>query len=77
MGNWKKPDPELLPIHRPRCPQCQMRMITAAISDGPEGFEHRTFRCLKCAYTEKQVLASDPLEPDAVGWANSDLRPPK
>ena len=60
MGSWKKPDPELLPIHRPRCPKCQMRMITTAICDGPEGFEHRTFKCLKCAHTDERALASDP-----------------
>jgi hypothetical protein len=24
MGSWKRPDPELLPIHRPRCPKCHV-----------------------------------------------------
>jgi hypothetical protein len=38
MGSWKKPDPELLPVHRPLCPKCQKRMTTTAVSDGPEGF---------------------------------------
>jgi hypothetical protein len=74
MGNWKKPDPELLPIHRPRCPKCQMRMIAAAVSDGPEGFELRKFKCLKCAHTGQQLVASDPLKiSDVVGWLSGEL----
>jgi len=77
MGSWKKPDPELLPMHRPRCAKCQTRMITVAVSDGPEGFERRTFKCLKCAHTNEQVLASDPLKSSAAGWIRSDLQPPK
>jgi hypothetical protein len=73
MGSWRKPDPELLPIQPPRCPNCQARMITAAVSDGPEGFETRTFKCLKCAYTDTQAVVSDPLKSDAVGWLSGEL----
>jgi hypothetical protein len=76
MLRTNKADPELLPIHRPRCPDCQMRMITAAVSSGPEGFEHRTFECLRCNHTETRILACDPLGSDAVGWAMTELRPP-
>jgi hypothetical protein len=75
MPGTYKPDPELLPIHRPRCPNCQTRMITAAVSSGPEGFEHRTFECLKCTHTETRNVACDPLS-DAAGWIASELRPP-
>jgi hypothetical protein len=57
MGSWKKPDPELLPVHRPLCPKCQKRMRTTAVSDGPDGFEHRRFECLKCTVTETRTLA--------------------
>jgi hypothetical protein len=42
-------------------------MITAAVSDGTEGFEHRTFKCVKCA------MASDPLRSNAVGWLEGEL----
>jgi hypothetical protein len=77
MASWKKPDAELLPILRPRCPNCQTRMVTAAVSDGPEEFEHRTFKCLKCAHTDRLVLTSDPLKSNATGWINSELQPPK
>jgi hypothetical protein len=51
-------------------------MITAAVSDGPEGFD-RTFKCLKCAHTDRLVLASEPLKSDATGWIKSELQPPK
>ena len=71
-----KPDPELLPIHRPRCPDCQTRMITVAIASGPEGFERRTYECRKCGHAETGIVACDPLKSDAVGWIAGELRPP-
>jgi hypothetical protein len=70
-----KSDPELLPIHRPRCPDCDLRMMTAAVSPGPEGWEHRTFEC-RCGHSETRLVASDPLRSDAVGWTAGELRPP-
>jgi hypothetical protein len=76
MASWKKPDPELLPIHRRFCPKCQRRMITTAVSDGPEGFEHRRFECLKCTVTEIRMRASDPIKSDALRWLSGELRPP-
>jgi hypothetical protein len=50
-----------------------MRMVTADVSSGPEGFEHRTFDCLKCGHTESKVIACDPLKSDAVGWLSGEL----
>jgi hypothetical protein len=76
MTATRKPDPELLPIHRPRCPDCQTRMITVAIASGPDGFESRTFECRKCGHGETAILASDPLTSDAAGWIAGELRPP-
>jgi hypothetical protein len=73
MATAQKPDPELLPIGRPRCPKCQMRMITANVAAGPEGFEHRTFDCLRCGHTEEKVVASDPIKSDAIGWLQGEL----
>jgi tRNA(Ile2) C34 agmatinyltransferase TiaS len=73
MASSKKTDPELLPIQRPRCPKCQMRMRTAGVSDGPDGFENRAFECAKCGHKETRTLASDPLKSDAVGWLSGEL----
>jgi hypothetical protein len=76
MFGMERPPAELLPTSRPRCPDCQARMITSAVSDGPEGPEQRVFRCVKCGHTKITTLAADPLRSDAVGWINSELRPP-
>src|SRR6185436_14073505 len=77
MFGMERPPPELLPMSRPRCPDCQTRMITSAVSDGPEGLEQRTFKCAKCGHTETRTLASDPFRSNAFGWTNGELRPPK
>jgi hypothetical protein len=51
-------------------------MTTAAVSDRPEGYEHRTFECLKCTVTETRTLASDPLKSDALRWLSGELGRP-
>jgi hypothetical protein len=68
-----KPDLELLPIQRPRCPKCQTRMLTIDVSPGSEGFEHRTFECRKCSLSDTRVIAVDPLKSKAVGWLSGEL----
>jgi hypothetical protein len=68
----KKPDPELLPIHRPRCPDCQARMITVDVATGPEGFERRTFECRKCGHAEIDIVACDPFELNAADWIDGE-----
>jgi hypothetical protein len=73
MGTAQRPNPELLPIGRPRCLKCNVRMITADVSAGPEGFERRTFECLKCGDTDSKVIPCDPLKSNAVGWLSGEL----
>ena len=48
-------------------------MRTTAVSDGPEGFEHRRFECLKCTVAETRTLASDPIKSDALHWLSGEL----
>ena len=73
----QRPDPELLPIQRPRCPKCQMRMISAGVTPESEGFESRTFECMKCGHTETRRLLADPIKSDAVvGWIKGELGSP-
>jgi hypothetical protein len=69
----RKPDPELLPIQRPRCPQCQARMLTTKVANAPDGFENRTFECPKCHHTETRLLSADPLKGGAAGWLAGEL----
>jgi hypothetical protein len=73
MGTAQRPDPELLPIGGPRCLKCNVRMITADVSAGPEGFERRTFECLKCGDTDSKIIPCDPLKSKAVGWLSGQL----
>jgi hypothetical protein len=52
-------------------------MVTVALVEGPEGLEHRTFECRRCGHSEEKVVVVDPLKSDAVGWTDSELRPPQ
>jgi hypothetical protein len=69
----RRPDPELLPIQRPRCPRCQVRLLTTAVKDAADGFENRTFECHKCHHAETRLLAADPLKAGGVGWLSGEL----
>jgi hypothetical protein len=53
-----KPDPELLPIQRPRCPKCEIRMVTIWASQTADGIEQRTFECLKCHHLEIRPMVT-------------------
>jgi transposase-like protein len=61
---------------RPSCPTCKHRMGLARISPGNRGFEQRTYACRTCGRTENVSVSVDPLKSDAVGWLDSELKPP-
>jgi predicted Zn finger-like uncharacterized protein len=69
--------PELLltPIERPRCPNCQTRMMVIRIEASPAGADLRTFGCRHCKNVHK-ALAEDPLKSDKARWLNSALKRP-
>ena len=62
---------------RPRCPQCQSRMIIQSVAPGRPGFEHWTLRCTKCGLIHGAQVPADPLKSEALGWLDGDLKPPK
>jgi tRNA(Ile2) C34 agmatinyltransferase TiaS len=67
--------PPLMPIERPRCPQCQVRMRLAQSEPLKDGFEKRVFECGKCKTIETKMVA-DPLKSDAVARLANELMPP-
>jgi hypothetical protein len=69
--------PSLWAIERPRCPNCQTRMLLARIAPGPSGFDLRTFECSKCEHVLKETIATDPMKSDKAGWLAGELKPPK
>ena len=74
----KKPDPELLPAQRPRCPKCPMRMVSTEVTDAADGFEDRTFECMKCGHVETKRMLADPLVlPSVAAWTNAGLKSPE
>ena len=65
----RKTDSEPSLAKRPRCPRCEVRMITTGVSEGPNGMRHPIFECPKCEYN---AVASDPLD-SARGWLSGEL----
>jgi hypothetical protein len=51
-------------------------MMLERVSPGPIGFEHRLFECPRCDHVEISIIASDPLQSDALGWLDGELRAP-
>jgi hypothetical protein len=49
-------------------------MITTAVSEVPEGFEHRSLECLKCGHSENKLVATGPMMPS--DWINGEPKPP-
>jgi uncharacterized Zn finger protein len=54
---------------RPRCPKCQSCTEVQHISAARPGFEHWTLRCTRCGLIHEAQVNTDPMMPDARGWA--------
>jgi tRNA(Ile2) C34 agmatinyltransferase TiaS len=61
----------------PRCPACKARMDVLHVVRGRPGFVHRTLRCTKCGAIFEAQAPLDPITSEALGWLNSELKPPK
>jgi hypothetical protein len=68
-----KPDPSILPMRRPTCSRCGVRMAAISAEAGPEGFESYTFECNRCGLRDVKIVASDPMKSGAVGWVSGEL----
>ena len=71
-----RPDPSLLVIRGPNCPNCDSRMMLAGITGGPKGFDIRTFQCRKCDHSFTTAIASDPMKGASARWIEGELKPP-
>jgi hypothetical protein len=75
MARLFKAEVSLTAIERPRCEQCQIRMMLARILPLPDGSEMRTFECPKCDAVETKTVA-DPLKSESVERLTHNVRPP-
>jgi hypothetical protein len=66
----------LTPIERPRCANCQTRMLLMRSSPLPNGAEKRIFECPKCSFSETRTV-DDPLRSEAVERLTEHVRPPR
>ena len=41
------------------------------------GLEHWTLRCTSCGRIDQMQVNTDPLESEALGWIEGELRPPR
>jgi hypothetical protein len=69
-------DPPLSAIEHPRCQYCQIRTYLAGIVAGSAGHELRIFTCPRCDRVHQILVVSDPMNGDARGWLEGELRSP-
>lgn len=75
---WSSLGISISSLERPRCPNCQTRMMLARIAPGPSGYDLRTFECAKCNHVDCRTVANDPMKYGAAqGWIAGELRPPE
>ena len=72
---FERSDPPLMPIERPRCSRCQVRMRLARIQPLADGAEKRLFECSKCDLLETKIIA-DPLRSEPISRLTESIKPP-
>jgi hypothetical protein len=68
-------DPSLIPIERPLCTRCQMRMMLARIEPQGGRSDKRTFECPKCNSVEITIVG-DPIKSESIARLAAAIRPP-
>jgi len=68
--------PPLSPIERPRCQYCQIRTKLVGVVAGLAGHELRIFACPRCDRVHQVLVVSDPMNGDARGWLEGELKSP-
>ena len=61
---------------RRRCFVCQAPMEVQRIAAARAGFEHRTLRCTSCGRIDQMQVNTDPLQSEALGWIEGEVKPP-
>jgi hypothetical protein len=75
LGSHPSPtDPRLGPIEHPRCQHCQIRTKLVGMVAGAAGYELRLFACPRCDRVHQVLVVSDPINGDARGWLEGELR---
>jgi len=62
---------------RRRCFVCQAPMKIQLITAARVGFEHWTLRCTSCGRIDQMQVNTDPLQSEALGWIEGELKPPR
>jgi hypothetical protein len=78
LGSHPSPTgPGLSPIEHPRCQCCQIRTkLVGMVAGAAAGYELRLFACPRCDRVHQVLVVSDPINGDARGWLEGELRLP-
>lgn len=62
---------------RPRCPVCRANMKVLRVVPERPSFEHWTLKCRKCGLVLEAQTPADPINSEALGWFDGELKPPR
>jgi uncharacterized Zn finger protein len=76
MPDLQAPIPFPRAAERPRCLKCQSRMEVQRITAARSGFEHWTLRCTRCGHIREAQVSTDPMNMEARGRLDAELKSP-